>query len=189
MLPSTFDELKKRLEINEGCRLKAYQDTKGIWTIGYGFNLQRASVPAVCASLSLAGINVKGITSLEDLSKLEITQEEADKLFANDIPKYITKASGLLDSGVFDSMTPARQIALVDFIYNEGGADFPVTLHILNQAQKEKNAGNLTKAHALFMVVGDHLRASEYDREVGARASRNIFMLETGSLCDPTWQG
>src|SRR5579884_2955206 len=170
MLPSTFDELKKRLEINEGCRLKAYQDTKGIWTIGYGFN-------------------VKGITSLEDLSKLEITQEEADKLFANDIPKYITKASGLLDSGVFDSMTPARQIALVDFIYNEGGADFPVTLHILNQAQKEKNAGNLTKAHALFMVVGDHLRASEYDREVGARASRNIFMLETGSLCDPTWQG
>lgn len=187
MLPNTFRELSHRLEINEGCRLKSYLDSKGFWTIGYGYNLQRASVPAVCASLSQAGVKVSGIHSLVDLSKLEITQEQADKLFQNDIPLYVNKAIGLLDPGVFESLAPARQIAFTDFIYNEGGGDFPVTIHLLNQAQKEKNAGNVEKSHALFLLVGSHLKISQYDKDTGERAERNILMLETGQLVSPTY--
>ena len=35
-----YDEVTETLQSDEGCRLKAYQDRGGVWTIGYGRNLQ-----------------------------------------------------------------------------------------------------------------------------------------------------
>jgi len=36
------------IQRHEGLRLKVYDDTKGIKTIGYGFNLQKRAVNVVC---------------------------------------------------------------------------------------------------------------------------------------------
>jgi lysozyme len=36
--------LVHRLKQHEGLRLKAYQDTVGVWTIGYGTNLQELTI-------------------------------------------------------------------------------------------------------------------------------------------------
>ena len=47
----------------EGCELKAYQDSVGVWTIGYG--------------------HTKGI-----YEGLEITQSEAEKMLQDELPEY-----------------------------------------------------------------------------------------------------
>lgn len=41
---SITPELLASTKIHEGRRLRAYQDTKGIWTIGYGTNLQKLEI-------------------------------------------------------------------------------------------------------------------------------------------------
>ena len=34
--------LEDRIKLHEGCRLRPYQDSEGIWTVGYGRNLESA---------------------------------------------------------------------------------------------------------------------------------------------------
>ena len=45
----TVEQIKK----HEGLRLKAYQDSVGVWTIGYGTNLQTLEIPIELAQLWL----------------------------------------------------------------------------------------------------------------------------------------
>lgn len=41
---STRDNLRESIKTHEGWRAKAYQDTLGIWTVGYGTNLQELEI-------------------------------------------------------------------------------------------------------------------------------------------------
>ena len=79
----------------EGCRLKAYKDPAGVWTIGWG--------------------HTKGVKAGD-----EITQEQADKLLRDDLAVYETKVDKYDDryhwnQNQFD--------ALVSFAYNIGSID------------------------------------------------------------------
>ena len=76
----------------EGCRLTAYQDVKGVWTIGYGHT----------------GDVFYGET---------ITQAEADALFRNDIQKFVKGVNSLLGS---TRVNQNQFDALVSFAYNCG---------------------------------------------------------------------
>lgn len=76
----------------EGCRLTAYQDVKGVWTIGYGHT----------------GDVYYGET---------ITQSEADALFRNDIQKFVKGVNSLLGS---TRVNQNQFDALVSFAYNCG---------------------------------------------------------------------
>lgn len=40
----TFDKLQQQLLIQEGFRNKPYQDTKGYWTVGIGWNLESTPI-------------------------------------------------------------------------------------------------------------------------------------------------
>ena len=74
----------------EGCRLVSYQDSGGVWTIGYGHT---------------SGV-YKGMT---------ITQEQAEKYFHDDI-KPIEEYLNSLNIG----LTQGQYDALVSFAYNIG---------------------------------------------------------------------
>lgn len=76
----------------EGCQLTAYQDSKGVWTIGVGH-----TGPDVC----------EGMT---------ITQQEADTLLLFDI----AKATAAVDRLVTVQVTQDEFDALVDFAFNVG---------------------------------------------------------------------
>jgi len=41
---SISSELVDSVKLGEGLRLRAYQDTKGVWTVGYGTNLQELCI-------------------------------------------------------------------------------------------------------------------------------------------------
>jgi lysozyme len=74
----------------EGCRLTAYQDAVGVWTIGWGHT------PAT-----------EGQT---------ITQEQADALLEQDLQGFEECVNDLTDR----NLTPNQFAALVSFAYNEG---------------------------------------------------------------------
>ena len=80
----------------EGCRLTAYQDQVGVWTIGYGHT-------------------GKGV-----VSGLTITQDQAEALLSSDIAgsaAYVNQVVTVpLGQNQFD--------ALVDFVFNLGRAAF-----------------------------------------------------------------
>ena len=87
-LSKTGIELLKHFE---GCELKAYQDSVGVWTIGYG--------------------HTKGI-----YEGLEITQSEAEKLLIDELPEY----EGYITDKVVPMLQQHEFDALVCWVYNLG---------------------------------------------------------------------
>src|SRR6266853_1409476 len=86
------------LHIAEGCKLQAYQDAVGVWTIGWGH------------------------TGPEVHEGLVWTQSQADSQLGLDMlvhyQELVSSYSRIVD------MSPARQAALLDFVYNEGIGQF-----------------------------------------------------------------
>ncbi len=91
MTPHLVDDIKR----DEGCRLKAYEDTLGIWTIGYGH----------------AHVAPKTIW----------TQAQCDAALATDIEH----AESLLDAHApwWRSLNDARQDVMVNLCFNMGWGD------------------------------------------------------------------
>ena len=75
----------------EGCRLEAYQDSVGIWTIGYGV--------------------IKGVKKGD-----QINQEEADHLLKEELPEY----EGYINDMIKVPLEQCQFDALVCWVYNLG---------------------------------------------------------------------
>lgn len=88
------------IKVFEGCRLKAYQDSAGIWTIGYG-------------TTTAAGFGTIG-------PGMTITQDQADEWLAAGLVKY--------EAGVMKALTrsPTQNQfdAMVSLCYNIGPGAF-----------------------------------------------------------------
>ncbi len=87
----------------EGCRLKAYQDAVGVWTIGYG---------TTNADKAITGINV--------CQGLQISQETADEWLRRSID---TKYGPKVDKYSAYGWNQNEFDALVSFAYNIGSID------------------------------------------------------------------
>ena len=221
MSPQTIAELRARLEVNEGVRLARYRDSIRIPTIATGYNLQARGIQAlltvgvVDAEAVGAGADSQhpGATRLRlaDLRAQHpdtdwapasptqtfiagITMAQNDALLDRDIASFASAAATLLPQGIFDAMTPARQIAWTDMTFNMGTGEnglggFHQTIDLLTRAQRAKDAGNVDGAHQLFEQVGEHLAASAFFRQVGDRAKRDVAMMRTGVLVDKNGNG
>lgn len=80
----------------EGCELTAYQDSVGVWTIGYGWTQPVNGKPVS-----------KGMT---------ISQDTADSLLCSGVVQYEKGVTGLVKVAVNQNQFDA----LVDFAYNLG---------------------------------------------------------------------
>jgi lysozyme len=80
----------------EGCRLTAYQDQVGVWTVGYGH------------------------TGADVTPGLTITQAEAEALLAKDV----LAAARCVNTTVKLRLTQGEFDALVDFVFNLGPGNF-----------------------------------------------------------------
>lgn len=80
----------------EGCKLTAYQDSVGVWTIGYGWTQPVDGKPI------RAGMTIK--------------QETADRLLKTGLVSYESDVSRLVKVG----LTQGQFDALVSFTYNLG---------------------------------------------------------------------
>lgn len=191
MLPAIFAEVQRRTEINEGCRLERYFDSVGVPTIAYGFNLERGD-----AHEALSAVGVSDPQAVID-GRAGLTQAQADALLARDLPTYIGYARRSLAPGIFDSLTPARQCAIVDLAYNLGESGwgrwgfsegFAGTRALINAGQTAKLAGK-PNAHVYFEQAASHLERSTWHNQVGDRAKRDEAMILDGVLVDPNGDG
>ena len=86
---------KDLLKFFEGCELVAYQDSVGVWTIGYG--------------------HTKGVTP-----GMTITQEEAEQMLESELAEY----EGYVEKYVTVPLTQNQFDALVVWVYNLGPTNF-----------------------------------------------------------------
>lgn len=104
------EEGLKLTEQFEGLRLKAYQDSVGKWTIGYG--------------------HTNGVHG-----GMVITQEQAEQFLKDDVKTACSEVS----KQVRVPLTQGQFDALVDFVFNLGGTRFAMStlLTYLNNKQYE----------------------------------------------------
>lgn len=95
----------------EGCELEAYQDSVGVWTIGYGHT--------------------------KDVSEgMKVTQEEAEAMFMIELEEYEDYVDRLVSVG----LSQCQFDALVAWTYNLGPTNLKnsTMLTVLNQARYEE---------------------------------------------------
>lgn len=103
----------------EGCRLRAYQDSKGVWTIGYGH------------------------TGKDVVAGLTCTQAQADLWLQLDIEWAASEVNRVVKV----PLTQAEFDALVDFVFNCGSGNFDhsTLLTLLNHNDHVKAAAEFVK--------------------------------------------
>ena len=124
----------------ESCQLTAYQDVKGIWTIGYGH------------------------TGPDVYDGLTITQDQANALVLADVQKAVDQ----VNHSVTVALTQPEFDALVDFTFNCGCAAFAgsTMLRLLNQGDYAAAAAQLDLwDHASGQVVAGLLRRRQAETD------------------------
>jgi lysozyme len=176
-------EVRRRIAINEGCRLTMYHDTVGVPTIAYGFNLQIGSARAI---LQHAGVtDIDGVIA----GRTALTQAQADSTFDQMLPNYINEARGALNSGVFDKLNDARRFVVVDMVYNLGTAGFMGFPSARRAIDNAVAATDQTTAHAQYEEAANQMVSSAWYGQVGDRAKRDVAMMRNGSWVNPTGNG
>ena len=149
----------ERLVADEGERLKVYKDTKGIATIGVGFNLEEASNRSVFKS-------VTGMTVEQAIQGTPITKAHSRELLRITSDRARADAEKLLPD--LGSYPPVVQDALVNFVFNVGlgtASQFRNTLAAIKRGDGKAAANGL--------------RQSLYYKQVGARGERVAKALES----------
>ncbi len=106
----------------EGCKLTAYQDSVGVWTIGYGWT------QPVDGKLIRAGMTIK--------------QETAERLLKTGLVSYESDVSRLVKVG----LTQGQFDALVSFTYNLGARSLSTSTLL-----RKLNAGDYAGAADEFL--------------------------------------
>jgi GH24 family phage-related lysozyme (muramidase) len=110
------------IQKHEGLRLTAYNDSRGILTIGYGFNLEQVAAPNICMEV--------GISYTAASTGTPITQQQADSLFEKAYEQAVEDADNSLKNGIA-SLADDAAAALVDMAYNLGFSKLNGFQHML----------------------------------------------------------
>jgi GH24 family phage-related lysozyme (muramidase) len=130
----------------EGVRTACYKDTKGIATIGVGFNLQTSGAEACIAGLGLDYNQV--LTGACDL-----TPDQIDQLLDTSIQTAIATARRLVPN--FDNLPDNQQMVITDLAYNMGPTvlgEFHNTLNFINNQDWPNAAANLQQSAWIHQV-------------------------------------
>ncbi|MDR0664275.1 MAG: glycoside hydrolase family protein [Helicobacteraceae bacterium] len=131
---SYLEKAKEQIKKHEGLRLKAYKDSLGFWTIGYGHLCDGGKVMPV---------------------KAVIDKTEANELFETDFAVAFSDVSALFAS-VWQGLSDNRKIALIDMSFNLGIgklAEFKQTLAAIKRGDFEA-AANAALASKWAKQVG-----------------------------------
>ena len=112
----------------EGTRSTVYLDTKGIPTIGVGFNLTTPSAPAQIAALGLDYASVLN-------GSVALTADQIDQLLQTTLQTAAAAAQALVPD--FDSIPNAQQIVVTDLAFNMGQATLATFVHTLTFIQQQ----------------------------------------------------
>lgn len=170
-----------QLILHEGIELKPYKDSRGIWTVGVGFNLEARSAEyfnSVIGRTALFRRDTGGFTG-------EVTREEALKVVQRDIKVY--QAAVRTKFPRYDELSEIRQRVVLDLAFNLGYrlAQFHETKHWIDLAIGATNTGE-PNAEACWYAAAYCLMRSLWAKQVDdglggkfGRADRLATMLIT----------
>ena len=151
------ETLRDRLIREEGIELFPYQDSKKIWTIGVGHNIE--ADPMMAHGLEL--LKVRGIT-----------KEEAYRLLDKDIQDHTALLVGALPW--VGDLDWNRKSVLIDLCFNMGLGNEHHGLLSFKNTLAHMAAGS-------WMAAAEHLKVSQWYKDVGPnRADMLIKILATG---------
>ena len=154
--------LQQQLLRDEGFKKKVYKDTRGIDTIGIGFNLEKKGAQK---SLDEAGIN-KSVADLRS-GKASLTQEEAQKLMMGEIPYFRSVAEKYVGSATWKKLPANKRNALTNLAFNLGPEKLKQFVKLKKAIQEEK--WDEAENQLLYNEKGE---TSKYASQVKGRATR-----------------
>ncbi|MCD8333892.1 MAG: glycoside hydrolase family protein [Clostridiales bacterium] len=132
----------------EGCKLTAYKDSVGVWTIGYG-HTGKVDGKSVC----------KGMT---------ITQSKANSLLESDVAKFWGYANNTSYVPLAKSMNENQRSALTSFAFNCGQSN-------LKTLCKDRTIAEIGEALLLYNKAGGMVLSGLTARR---RAERKLYLTE-----------
>lgn len=160
---SGMDDIKKMIKGYEGKGIpgkpgQPYQDSKGLWTVGYGH---------------LIG---NGTTGPGPYAGRTLSEEEMDALFEVDFAKHVKMAE---KAPGWNMANESGKAAMIDLTYNMGPGWY-IKFKAAARALKE---GDFARAAAelLYKDASDPSKGpSGYSRDVGKRAQKTAGLLAAG---------
>lgn len=146
----------QQLKDDEGFRPKVYDDTEGIKTIGFGFNLEREGTQK---ALDSAGIK-KSVADLKS-GKVNLTEKEAERLMMGEYPYFRQAAKRYLGEDKWPPFPESKKDALTNMAYNLGEKSLN-TFTNLREALRNED----------YELAGQEVLKSKYATQVGDRAHR-----------------
>jgi|ERR1700733_9172852 len=143
---------------HEGLRLKVYFDTKGLQTIGYGFNLNAPGAASICTQL---GLDYAGLRA----GTLSLTQDEANAVFQYQLGIVLSQASRIFPN--YASMPEKVKAVVCDLLFM-GEATF-LEFHQTIAALKAYD----------WKAAADNLEDSLWYRQTGTRGIENVALLRS----------
>lgn len=152
-MPPDLSTLLPRIKLSEGWRERAYMDTTGNVTIGYGFNIGRVAVPL--------GVDVR----LEPVTALP--QPLGEAWLTHLVLDVIERLNFALPW--VKSLDDVRQGVLVEMSYNLGVPGLMRWPIFLGQVQRGE-----------YLAAAGNMRSSLWAHQVGQRAQRLAGMMASG---------
>lgn len=149
---SWFEVFKKHVRWAEGYSATRYKDSKGIWTIGIGHNLQAHPMP---------------LDWTEPLS-----DDQINILFEEDTRDAIAMVMRHFGD-CFGSWSDNRKAAIVDLMFNMGGTTFRDGPDAFGPTFTHIRAGE-------WEDVAQHLEKTKWFRDVRRRGPRVIDLIRKG---------
>lgn len=147
--------IRNRIIKSEGFVPAPYKDTKGIWTIGIGFNIQTRN--DVDQKLKAAGIDERTRKSIITKRQGRITKQQAEKLLDMTISEAYEDAKRIVPS--FTKQPLEIQGVLVDMTFNIGPTGLKKFSKFINYVDTNQ-----------YAKAADEMKKSLWYRQVGDRA-------------------
>ena len=156
-----MERLKEQLILHEGYRTKADRDSKGILTIGVGFNLMRKDAQYLLTSI---GADYSAVLRGDH----ELTDEQIQFLLDYTLSDSIQSAKAIINN--YDDLFDVRKRVIVDMIFNLGLRGF-FKFHRTRQAIEDSE----------FKLAAQYMRESLWCGQVKSRCKRLSDMMESGN--------
>ena len=145
----------ERVKKSESFVAKPYKDSKGIWTIGFGFNIQSRN--DVAKKLKEVGVDQKNIDLIVTKRQGSISKPQAEKLLKITLSEaYDSAKSIFLD---FQKHPLEIQGVLTDMVFNLGQNKIKQFNRFINYINSKK-----------YNSAADEMKNSSWYRQVGDRA-------------------
>lgn len=156
----SIEELIPIIQLNEGRRTRAYDDSRGYRTIGVGFCIDPRIRPDARQKIESLGANFDAVYN----QRQELTDQQVNELLKESISEAIQTAQGYI--GDLSSHPKNVQIAIIDMAFNLG----PSKLNQFVRLKQQILARN-------YEMAAREMIDSRWYGQVGGRGPRMVSMM------------